>query len=304
MSIYLPIAEMPVNWLLFLALSGFVGIVSGLTGVGGGFILTPLLMFLGIPAPVAVATQASQITATSASGLFVHARRNSVDWRMGLLLTGGGVIGGALGVTIFHQTQRMGQIDLLVSVTYIVFLGAMGSLMMFESLRALRRKSAAGPARMPFNRPARTIAHRLPLQMRFPRSGLYISVIPPALLGLGVGALAAIMGVGGAFVLIPAMIYLLRMPTSVVIGTSTFQILCVMSVVTLMQATMSRSVDLILAVILITGGVLGAQLGARLASRLPAEHIRTALSVLILASGLKLFWDLVRAPAELYVLGP
>jgi hypothetical protein len=302
MSIFLPIAEMPVNWLIILALSGFVGIVSGMTGVGGGFILTPFLIFLGVPAPVAVATQASQITATSASGLWAHARRNSVDWRMGALLTAGGVAGAAIGITVFQQTLQAGHIDILISLFYVVFLGVIGALMLYEATRALRGE-AAGARPMPFNRPARTIAHRLPLQMRFPRSGLYISVLPPLAIGVGIGALAAIMGVGGAFVLIPAMIYLLRMPTNVVVGTSTFQILCVMTTVTLMQATLNRSVDLVLAAILILGGVIGAQVGARWGARLPAERIRAALALLMLGSGLKLFWDLVRTPQEMYVLG-
>ncbi|MBI1250261.1 MAG: TSUP family transporter [Alphaproteobacteria bacterium] len=301
MSIYLPIAEMPVNWLLIFVLSGGVGFLSGLTGVGGGFILTPLLIFIGIPAPVAVATQASQIAATSASGLWAQARRNSVDWRMGLLLTCGGVIGGAFGVTLFQQAMRLGQIDIVISLFYVVFLGAIGAMMLMESASALRRDKGA-PVRMPLNRPARTIAHRLPLQLRFPRSGLYISIIPPLVLGAAVGALAAIMGVGGAFLLIPAMIYLLRMPTSIVVGTSMFQILCVMALVTMLQAMLTQRVDLVLSAILITGGVLGAQFGARLGARLPAEQVRILLAALILLSAIKLFWDLVRPPDELYVL--
>ncbi|MGE0045410.1 MAG: sulfite exporter TauE/SafE family protein [Hyphomonadaceae bacterium] len=301
MSIYLPIAEMPVNALLILLLSGFVGFVSGLTGVGGGFIMTPLLIFLGIPAPVAVATQASQITATSVSGLFASARRRMVDWRMGMLLTIGGVLGSTLGVSIFSSFLRLGQADILITLLYVVFLGAIGSLMLYESVTAIRTRTST--ISTPFARPARTIAHRLPFQLRFPRSGLYISVIPPLVLGFGVGVLAAIMGVGGAFVLAPAMIYLLRMPTNVVVGTSQFQVLIVAAVVTILQATMTQQVDVLLAAFLIVGGVIGAQFGARLGARLPAEQLRAVLAVLVLIAGLKLLWDLVTPPSELFVLG-
>ncbi|MGE0830509.1 MAG: sulfite exporter TauE/SafE family protein [Hyphomonadaceae bacterium] len=300
MSLYLPIAEMPVNALLILLLSGLVGFVSGLTGVGGGFIMTPLLLFVGIPAPVAVATQASQITATATSGLLSPSRRRSVDWRMGALLTMGGVVGSTFGVTLFSSLIALGQIDILISLLYVLFLGVIGSLMLYESFTAIRTRT--GTAASPFSRPARTIAHRLPFQIRFPRSGLYISVIPPLALGFGVGVLAAIMGIGGAFILAPAMIYLLRMPTNVVIGTSQFQVLVVAAVVTLLQASITQKVDILLAILLITGGVVGAQFGARMGSRMPAEQLRAALAILVLAAGLKLLWDLVTPPAELYVL--
>ncbi len=300
MSFYLPIAEMPVNALLVVLLSGLVGFVSGLTGVGGGFIMTPMLLFLGIPAPVAVATQASHIAATSVSGLLSHARRRSVDWRMGLLLTCGGVVGSTFGVSLFNSLLRSGQIDIFITLLYVVLLSAIGALMLYESATAIRGKGAHTPSL--FNRPARTISHKLPFLMRFPDSGLYISVLPPLALGAGVGVLAAIMGIGGAFILAPAMIYLLRMPTNVVIGTSQFQVLVISGLVTVLQATITQTVDIALALLLIAGGVVGAQFGARLGARLPAEQLRAVLALIILAAGLKLMWDLVTFPDELYVL--
>jgi uncharacterized membrane protein YfcA len=301
MSIYLPIAEMPVNGLLILLLSGLVGFVSGLTGVGGGFIITPLLLFLGIPAPVAVATQASQLAATSVSGLFAQARRRTVDWRMGLLLTIGGVIGSTIGVSLFQSLLAAGQIDIFINLMFVFFLGAIGALMLYESFAAIRGRKAH--AQSPLNRPARTIAHRLPFQLRFPRSGLFISVIPPLALGIGVGVLAAIMGIGGAFILAPAMIYLLRMPTNVVVGTTQFQVLVTAATVTVLQALITQKVDILLAALLMAGGVIGAQFGARFGARLPAEQLRAVLAVIVLATGLKLLWDLAAPPDEFYVIG-
>jgi uncharacterized membrane protein YfcA len=281
-------------------LSGLVGFVSGLTGVGGGFIITPLLLFLGLPPATAVATQASAIAATSASGLMSPARRGAVDWRMGMLLTIGGVIGSTLGVSLFSSLLAAGQIDIFINLLFVVTLGAIGSLMLYESFTAIRGRTA--PMRSPLTRASRSIAHRLPFQMRFPRSGLYISVIPPLVLGVGVGVLAAIMGVGGAFILAPAMIYLLRMPTNVVIGTVQFQVLVTAAVVTILQATITQKVDILLAALLIVGGVVGAQFGARFGARLPAEQLRAVLAVIVLITGMKLLWDLVAPPDELYVI--
>ncbi|MBI1185727.1 MAG: TSUP family transporter [Alphaproteobacteria bacterium] len=302
MSIYLPIAEMPVSGLLVLLLSALVGFVSGLTGLGGGFIMTPMLIFMGIPAPVAVATQASQITATSVSGLLAQARRRMVDWRMGLLLSTGGVLGSTFGVSIFSTLLAAGQIDILITLLYVLFLTVIGALMLFESFMAMR--AAGKPIARPAPRPSYTAFNKLPFLMRFPRSGLYISVLPPLALGFGVGVLAAIMGVGGAFILAPAMIYLLRMPTNVVIGTSLLQVLIVAAVVTLLQATITQKVDMLLAAILIVGGVIGAQLGARLGARLPGEQLRAALAIVVFGAAAKLLWDLLTPPAYLYVLDP
>jgi hypothetical protein len=299
--IYLPIAEMPVNVLLILLVSGGVGFVSGLVGVGGGFIMTPALIFMGVPAPVAVATGASQIAATSFSGIMTQTRRKAVDWRMGALLSAGGVAGSASGVWLFEHLLRLGQLDLIISLLYLILLASVGGLMIYESLSVMRGRRAGSVTI--FRRPARGIAHALPLRVRFPRSGLYISVLPPLALGYGVGALAAIMGVGGGFILIPAMLYLLRMPTNVVVGTSLFQVLVVSSLVVILQSTSTQTVDLVLASLLMLGGVIGAQMGARLGAGLRNEHIRAILGVVLTAASFKFLWDLVVAPTERYVLG-
>lgn len=299
--IYLPIAEMPVNVLLVLLVSGAVGFVSGLVGVGGGFIMTPALMFLGVPAPVAVATGASQIAATSFSGVLSQTRRKAVDWRMGMLLSIGGIVGSATGVWLFERLLRLGQLDLIISILYLFLLAAVGWLMLNEGLSVMRGR--VGHSVTILRRPARTIAHTLPFRMRFPRSGLYISVIPPLALGFGIGALAAIMGIGGGFILIPAMIYLLRMPTNVVIGTSLFQVLIVASLIVIMQAQATQTVDLVLAALLMLGGVIGAQLGSRLGAGLKSEHLRALLGALLLAASLKFLLDIVIPPAEPFVLG-
>lgn len=300
MNVYLPIAEMSVNALLIVLISGLIGFLSGMVGVGGGFIMTPALIFMGVPPPVAVATQASQITASSLSGVMAHARRRGLDLRMGLLLTIGGVAGSTAGVGVFAWMKKLGQLDLLISLFYVFFLGVIGALMLWESVMALRRR-AQGPA--PRRRRKRGIAHRLPVRMRFPQSGLYISVLPPLAIGAATGVLAAIMGVGGGFIIVPAMIYLLRMPSNVVVGTSLFSIIIVASLVTVLQSAQTRTVDLVLAMLLIAGGVVGAQLGARVGARLKAEELRIILSVVVLATGLKLLFDLVARPAELFVLG-
>lgn len=301
MSIYLPIAEMPVNALLILLMSGAVGFVSGLVGVGGGFLMTPLLIFLGIPPAVAASTEAAQITSTSVSGLLAYWRRRLVDWRMGLLLTIAGVLGSVVGVRLFATMKAIGQVDLLISLSYVFFLSIIGGLMLWESVGALRRKRRGQPPAR--RKRGRTLAHVLPLRMRFPTSGLYISVLPPLAIGFGVGVIAAIMGVGGGFILVPAMIYLLRMPTQVVVGTSLVQVLIVTALVVVLQSTQTRTVDLVLATLLILGGVIGAQLGVRAGANLSAERLRAILAVLVLGTGLKLAYDLVATPAEFFVLG-
>lgn len=299
--IYLPIAEMPVSVLLLLLVSGAVGFVSGLVGVGGGFIMTPSLMFLGIPAPVAVATGASHIAATSFSGMMTQTRRKAVDWRMGLLLSAGGIVGSASGVALFERLLELGQLDLIISLLYLFLLAGVGWLMLAESYAVWRGRTLKGVSIL--RRPARTLAHTLPLRMPFPRSGLYISVIPPLALGFAIGALAAIMGVGGGFILIPAMIYLLRMPTNVVIGTSLFQVLIVASLVVILQSEATQTVDLVLAAILMAGGVIGAQFGARVGAGLKNETIRGILGLILLAASVKFLWDIVIPPEEQFVLG-
>lgn len=299
MQIYLPIAEVSVNAFLLLGLGGLVGILSGMFGVGGGFLMTPLLFFIGIPPAVAVATEANQIVASSFSGVLAHLRRRTVDLRMGTVLLIGGLTGAALGVAIFNMLKAMGQVDLLVRLCYVVFLGVVGGLMFIESLNALRKSRTNT---VPKKR-GHTWLHRLPIKMRFPVSGLYISVIPPVLVGVFVGILSAIMGVGGGFIMVPAMIYLLGMPTKVVVGTSLFQIIFVTAFTTLLHATTNYTVDMALAVLLLIGGVIGAQIGTRIGVRLKAEQLRILLAAMVLLVCAKLALDLVLEPSELYTIG-
>jgi uncharacterized membrane protein YfcA len=302
MLIYLPIAEVSVNAFLLLGLGGAVGILSGMFGVGGGFLMTPLLFFIGIPPAVAVATEANQIVASSFSGVLAHLRRKTVDLKMGTVLLIGGLIGAALGVVVFNYLKALGQVDLLVRLCYVVFLGIIGALMFVESLNAIRRTRKAGgaPARP---RKQRGWIHALPFKMRFRTSGLYISVIPPVLVGVAVGVLAAIMGVGGGFIMVPAMIYLLGMPTKVVVGTSLFQIIFVTGFTTLLHATTNYTVDIVLAVLLLIGGVIGAQIGTRIGVKMKAEQLRILLAIMVLAVCGKLALDLLLMPSELYSLG-
>ncbi|WP_375280743.1 sulfite exporter TauE/SafE family protein [Pseudooctadecabacter sp.] len=301
MQVYLPIAEVSVNAFLLLGLGGIVGILSGMFGVGGGFLMTPLLFFIGIPPAVAVATEANQIVASSFSGVLAHLRRKTVDLKMGTVLLIGGLIGAALGVMLFNQLKSMGQVDLLVKLCYVVFLGIIGGLMFIESLNAIRRSRGAEEA-VPQRR-KHGLVHALPFKMKFRVSGLYISVIPPLLVGLCVGVLAAIMGVGGGFIMVPAMIYLLGMPTKVVIGTSLFQIIFVTGFTTLLHATTNFTVDIVLAVLLLVGGVIGAQIGTRIGVKMKAEQLRILLAIMVLAVCGKLALDLLLTPAELYSIG-
>ena len=300
MQIYLPIAEVSVNAFLLLGLGGLVGILSGMFGVGGGFLMTPLLFFIGIPPAVAVATEANQIVASSFSGVLAHLRRKTVDLKMGTVLLVGGLLGAAAGVVLFNYLKSLGQVDLLVRLCYVVFLGAIGSLMFVESLQAIRKAARGTP---PAERTKEGLVNKLPFKMRFRVSGLYISVIPPVLVGFFVGVLSAIMGVGGGFIMVPAMIYLLGMPTKVVVGTSLFQIIFVTGFTTLLHATTNFTVDVVLAVLLLVGGVIGAQIGTRIGVRMKAEQLRILLAIMVLAVCGKLAFDLLVEPAELYSLG-
>ncbi len=302
MPIYLPIAEVSVDAFLLLGLGGLVGLLSGLFGVGGGFLLTPLLFFIGIPPAVAVATQGTQIVASSVSGVLAHLQRKTVDFRLGGVLLAGGVVGVALGVALFNWMKARGQIDLFVQLCYVVFLGSVGSLMLVESITALRRARRQGPQPRRLRR-SRTWVDALPFKMRFRASGLYISAIPPVAVGLLVGVLAAIMGVGGGFIMVPAMIYLLGVPTKVVIGTSLFQIIFVSAFSTILHATTNRTVDLVLAVLLLVGSVVGAQIGTQWGARLKAEQLRILLALLVVAVCGKLALDLLIAPRDLYSIG-
>ena len=299
MSIYLPIAGLSVDVFTLLALGGGVGFLSGLFGVGGGFLLTPLLMFMGISPAVAVATGANQVVGASVSGLIAHWRRRNVDFRMGAVLTVGGFVGSASGVALFGWLKSLGQIDLVISLCYVIFLGFIGTTMGIESLNAIRKSGGAMALRKRHRHPW----HTLPFKMRFPRSGLYISVLMPLSVGTFGGVLSALMGVGGGFVMVPLMIYILEMPTAVVIGTSLFQIIFVTANVTLLQSISTQTVDVVLMLMLLVGGVIGAQLGARVGARLRGEQLRLALALIVLAVCLRLGWDLITVPADTYSLG-
>ncbi len=303
MEIYLPIAEQSINVFLLLGLGGAAGLLAGMFGVGGGFLATPMLIFVGIPPAVAVASQANQVIANSVSSLQVQWRRGNVDLRMGLLLLLGGMIGSSSGVSLFTYLKRIGQIDFVIAVLYIVMLSAIGLLMMFESLRTYfrGRRNPQGPRGKLHTH---YLVHRLPLKLRFYKSKLYISALLPLGLGFFIGILSAILGVGGGFVLVPAMIYLLGMPTTVVIGTSNFQILFVAANVTFLQATSNGTVDVVLALLLILGGVIGAPLCARLAARLPGVVLRGLMAALVLAVAAELLVDLLRTPPSAFSIAP
>ena len=302
MSIYLPIAEMSQNLLVLLALGFAIGIISGMFGIGGGFILTPMLIFLGIPAGTAVGTGAAQVAASSVSGAIGHLQRGNVDLLMGLYLIGGGLIGAVLGVELQQVLKAIGQLDLFTTLTYVVMLGIIGTLMLIESLRTIRRTAAGGQAPSMRRAGQHSFVQRLPLKQRFRVSKLYISTVPPVGIGMLVGWLTAIMGVGGGFLLVPALIYMLRVPTRVALGTSSFQIIFVTVFATLLQVVRNQSVDVLLAAPLIAGGVLGAQLGVGLGEKMKAEQLRAALAFLVLAVAVRMAFDLVAPPSDLFSL--
>lgn len=301
MNLYLPIAEMSVSVVVMLGMGASVGFLSGLFGVGGGFLLTPLLIFAGIPTVVAVGTAPAQVVASSVSGALAQWRRGNVDLKLGWLLVAGGVVGSFVGVHLVAVLRRTGQFDAFVSLTYVTLLGVVGALMLIESVRTLR-KSKAGQSSSLRRSGQHNWSHGLPFKMRFHRSKLYISALPPLMLGAFVGLLAAIMGVGGGFLIVPAMIYLLHVPTSVVVGTSQFQIIFVTAVTTVLNATNSHSVDIVLALLLMIGGVIGAEAGAAAGQRLRGEQLRFLLALLVLAVCLRVGWDLVSAPGEPFSL--
>ena len=300
MDVYLPIAEMSVNVLLLLGLGGAVGFLSGVFGVGGGFLMTPLLIFIGVPPAVSVGTQSSQILASSVSGVMAHIRRGNVDLRMGIVLVIGGLAGSVLGAWLFGLLRRLGQIDLAISLIYVLFLGTVGALMLVESVRAWLRVRAR---RDTFTKRHRHLwLHGLPLRIRFHRSRLYISALMPLGVGVVAGILVAIMGIGGGFLLVPAMIYLIGMPTQVVVGTSLFQITFVTAATTLLHAVNNQSVDIILALAMIVGGAIGAQFGSSAAERLRPEQLRILLALIVLGVCTKLGYDLIATPEDLYSL--
>ena len=301
LQVYLPIAEMSVDVLLLVGVGFGVGWLSGLFGVGGGFLLTPLLILMGIPSPVAVASGANQTLGASVSGLIAQTRRGNVDWQMGAVLVVGGLFGSVAGVQLFALLRRLGQVDAAVAIFYVVVLGSVGFLMVMESARAIFRRRRHGTAHRLHNH---SWAHGLPFKLRFRKSRLYISVIPPLAVGFMIGVLSAVMGVGGGFMLVPAMIYILGMPTAVVIGTSLFQVVCVTASVTFLQAVQVGGVDIVLTLLLLLGGVAGAQFGASMGTRLRGEETRVLLGLLVLAVAGSLLWDLLRVPANLFSVGP
>jgi uncharacterized membrane protein YfcA len=300
MEIYLPVAELSVNWLIMIGLGLGVGFLSGMFGVGGGFLMTPLLVFSGIPSTVAVATTLSHVTASSMSGALAQWRKRAIDFTMAGVMLAGGVAGTLFGVWLFALMRRQGQMDLIVSLSYVVMLGGIGIIMLRESLATLKAyRSGNRISARPVNH---VWIHGLPLKMRFRQSRLYISVIPPVAIGFAIGALSAIMGIGGGFIIVPAMIYLLRMPTNVVMGTSLVQIIAVTAITTVLQATSNYSVDIVLALLLIAGGVVGAQLGVRAGAKLRGEQLRLLMAVVVLAVAIVLLWRLVARPADVYSL--
>ena len=302
MQIYLPIAEMSVSIFLLLGMGGGVGFLSGMFGVGGGFLMTPLLIFIGIPPAVAVASEANQVAAASVSGVIAHWRRGNVDFKMGFVMLLGGSIGSAIGVLLFRYLRDIGQVELMISIAYVVFLSIVGGLMVIESVRAIVRSRNPGAPKRRLH--THYWVHGWPLRMRFQKSKLYISAIPPFGLGLFAGILSAIMGVGGGFFLIPAMIYLLGMPTILAVGTSLFQIIFVTSIATFLHAITNQTVDVMLALILLLGAVIGAQLGSRVGAELRGEQLRALLGILVVSVGAKLGYDLVATPDELFSVGP
>ena len=300
MSIYLPIAEMNVNIFLIIFIGIFVGGLSGLFGIGGGFLMTPLLIFLGIPPAVAVGTEAPHVLASSVSGVFAHWRRKNVDFKMGIFLLIGGIIGSTLGVNLFKILRGYGQIDVLIQFLFIIFLTLVGFSMLFESAKTYRKYRTTSSIRQKLHQ--HSWVHGLPFKFRFHRSKLYISIIPPIIIGFFVGILSALMGVGGGFILIPAMVYILGMSTSVVVGTSLFQIIFVTANSTFFQSYLNQTVDMVLALLLISGGVVGAQIGAKLGTKLRGEELRGILAVIVLIVSIKIILDLALVPKELFSL--
>jgi len=300
MNLYLPVAELSLNIFLLLGLGGAVGMLSGLFGVGGGFLMTPLLMMMGIPAPVAAATDANQIVAASISGTIAHMRRRNVDFKMGAYMVVGGLVGSKLGVQLFEYLKALGQIDFVIKILFVVMLGVIGSFMFVEGLRALRGGAQEGGGAK-----KEALASRLPLPFRteFPTSGLEASILVPLIVGGIVGVLAALMGVGGGFIMVPAMIYLIGMPTQVVVGTSLFQILFTTANTTFWQSVQNQTVDIALALLLLIGSVIGAQVGTRMGSKLKGEQLRILLALIVLATAVKLVFELVLTPEDLFVIG-
>lgn len=295
MQIYLPIAELPVDVLLVLGMSLAVGFISGLFGIGGGFLMTPLLIFIGIPTAVAVASEAPQIAASAFTGVLSYWRRRAIDVKLGAVLLGGGVLGTGLGVWFFNAMRAAGQLEVIIAIAYVVFLGAIGGLMLVEAVRTLMRRGEPAPARRVGGV---SFVDRLPLKMRFKRSMIYVSVLPLIALGVFIGFVGAVLGIGGGFILVPVLVYIFRVPTAVVVGTSLFQIFVTMIAATLLHATTNASVDVVLATLLMIGGSIGAQFGVRAGQKLKGEHLRLLLALLLLAVGGRFLAELAFRPFD------
>lgn len=307
MQIYLPIAELPVNIFLLFGLGGLGGILAGMFGIGGGFLITPLLMFIGIPPTVAVATSTNQIIASSLSGFLAHWYRNNVDLKMGFNLLVGGLLGSSLGVWLFATLKTLGQIDLVISISYVIFLGFIGILMGIESSRSVMKKRAADndDTEKKINSQGGNVglwlrSIPLPMQAYFPRSELHISIFLPIIIGTLAGIIVSILGMGGGFIMIPAMIYLLGMPTGVVVGTSLFTIVFTTGIATVLHAVNTQAVDIVLGFILILGGVIGAQIGTVIGLKIPADRLRVLLALMVLAVCIRLGLELVLEPDNLF----
>lgn len=301
MDIYLPIANLSVNALVIIALGGGVGLLSGMFGVGGGFLTTPLLIVYGIPPTVAAASAASQVTGASVSGVYAHLQRGGVDFRMGGVLIAGGVIGSVMGAGLFRLLQQSGVIDTVIGILYFVMLATIGALMMKEAIDGIRAQRRGVPVKVRKRRHHPLVAS-LPFRWRFYASGLYISPIAPLLLGIVTGILTMLLGVGGGFIMVPAMLYVLGMSTNVVVGTSLFQIFFVTAAATLVHATTTKAVDIVLAALLLIGSVTGAQYGARLAQRLKPEYLRLLLASLVLLIAIRIGLGLGWRPDEIYTI--
>ncbi len=302
MDVYLPIANLAVNGLVIVLLGAATGILSGVFGVGGGFLTTPLLIFYGVPPTVAAASSASQVTGASVSGVFAHTRRGGVDYQMGAVTVAGGVIGATIGALLFRLLESIGQIDTVISILYVLLLGTIGALMGRESIQSLRHKGADRPRAA--KRRHHPLVASLPLRWRFYRSGLYISPLAPLLLGVVVGILTMLMGVGGGFLLVPAMLYILGMSANVVVGTSLFQILFVTMAATMMHSLTTKAVDIVLAGLLLLGSVTGAQIGTRIASQFKPEILRLTLAAIVLTIALTMAYGLGVQPSEVYTVVP
>ena len=301
MDVYLPIASLSVNGLVIVGLGAITGLLSGMFGVGGGFLTTPLLIFYGVPPTVAAASAASQVTGASVSGVLAHTRHGGVDYHMGAVLVVGGVLGTGIGAVLFRMLSALGQIDTVINVLYVVLLGGIGGLMAQESIQTLRaaRSGRAIPAAKRRHHP---LVAALPMRWRFYRSGLYISPLAPLLLGLFTGILTMLMGIGGGFIMVPAMLYLLGMSARVVVGTSLFQILFVTIATTMMHALTTKAVDLVLSGLLLLGSVTGAQIGAAVAQKVSPVRLRLVLALIVLAVGLRMLLGLSWHPDEIFTV--